>query len=326
MNAIVNIGTLIPFAISLSDGIKAAQNEFASTYVEIGAAIGANGDPGTFGGHVPAVALWNAQGQPEYLQLTTVDNDAICITYVSVSGNGVNWNWMGDTGYTCGGDWYPSTAKFGSDNYQPRCTWIDADHSDDLHNIALSMHMPDFNGDTGLTGEFNDNKDLLCNSKARFMQWRELPANPGQDSVPPMFNPPLEYNIDGSDKDISAIFKPGKVSKRDVPTFSNSTANIDHSINRPGHVVISDFKAHTATEVCGSDTSRGPSFVSTHDGTYCDMSTKTSHPVCSDIVKTGCFDVDALQLVGQRGRHARDVAARGVQQQYNTHERWTPAQ
>ncbi|OQN97041.1 hypothetical protein B0A48_16845 [Cryoendolithus antarcticus] len=124
MNAIVNIGTLIPFAISLSDGIKAAQNEFASIYVEIGAGIGANGDPGTFGGHVPAVALWNAQ--------------------------------------------------------------------DGLHNIALSMHMTDFNGDTGLTGEFNDNRDLLRNSKARSMQWRELPANPGQDSVPPMFIPPLE--------------------------------------------------------------------------------------------------------------------------------------
>lgn len=359
MNALINVGSLIPFAISLSDAIKGAQNTASSTTVEIGAGIGPNGDSGTFGGAVPAVAIWNEQGarlgqylpkgdkiaagttgtpivvsqtegatgQPEYLQLTTVNNDAICITYVSVAGNGVNWNWMGDVGYTCGGDWYPSTAKFGSDNYQPKCTWIDADHSDDLRFIAMSMHMPDFNGDKALVDEYNADNANLCNSKARFMQWGQLDVNPGYNQEPPFFSPPLQYNPDGSDSNIGALFAPGTVNKRDLPSSTNTTSNADNSINAPGHVVISDFKAHTAVEVCGSKTSRGPSFVSTQDGMYCDMSTKTTHPVCSASVTAGCFDVDAKQLVGQKfRRHARDLEAREVFKQYTTHEQWTPSE
>lgn len=358
MNAIINIGSLIPFAISLSDSIRGAQNVDSSTSVEIGAGIGPNGNAGSFGGAVPAISIWNeegarlgqfmpsngenikagtsnsqpitviqnqgATGQPEYIQLTTVNDDAICITYVTVSGNGVSWNWMGDVGYTCGADWYPSTAKFGSDNYQPRCTWIDADHSDGLRFIAMSMHMPDFNGDQALVSEYNKNNANLCNSKARFMMWGQLTVNPGYNQQPPMFSPPLEYNADGSDKDFSALFKPGTVKKRDLSSATNST--LDGSINQPGHVIISDYKAHSASEVCGSETSRGPSFVSTQDSTYCDMSTKTSYPLCSATVTTECFDVDTQELIGKGRRHARNLEAREVHKRYKTSDRWTPEQ
>lgn len=360
MNAIINVGSLIPFAISLSDSLKGAQNVDSSTSVEIGAGIGPGGAQGDFGGAVPAVSIWNeegarlgqykpsknekitagtsnskpitvtqnegATGQPEYILLTTVNTDAICITYVTVSGNGVSWNWMGDVGYTCGGDWYPSTAKFGSDNYQPKCTWIDSDHSDGLHFIAMSMHMPDFNGDQALVDEYNQNNPNLCNSKARFMQWGQLSVDPGYNSIPPMFSPPLQYNSDGSDVDFTALFKPGKVNKRDMASATNSTGNMDGSINQPGHVIISDYKAHNASEVCGSSTSRGPSFVSTQDGTYCDMSDKTTYPVCSATVTTGCFNVDTKQLIGKSRRHARELEAREVSKQYDTSDRWTPSQ
>lgn len=359
MNAIINVGSLIPFAISLSETLRGAQSVSSSTSIEIGAGIGANGDKGDFGGNYPAVSIWNAQGdrlgqyvpgndkidagtsnskpivveqnqgatgQPEYVQLTTVRDDALCITYVTASGNGVSWNWMGDIGYTCGGDWYPSTAKFGSDNYQPKCTWIDADHSDDLRFMAMSMHMPDFNGDTALTSEYNDHNEKLCNSKARFMQWGEVPTNPGQDFIPPMFSPPLEYKPDGSDTDFDALFKPGHVNdKRGITARDTSTkGKMDDSINRSGHVVISDYKAHSAKEVCDSQTSRGPSFVSTQDGLYCDMSTKTAYPVCSDTVTTACFDIEHKHLIAQGRNHARSLATREIKKQYKTHDRWTP--
>lgn len=332
MNAIINsLGLLIPFAMSLSDAVLGAQKVYSSTYVEIGAGFASvDATYESTGGAVPAISIWNeegsrlgqympsknekieagtsnsvpiyvpqdqgATGQPEYILLTTVNKDAICITYVTVSGNGVSWNWMGDVGQTCGGDWYPSTAKFGSDNYQPKCTWIDSDHSDGLRFIAMSMHMPDFNGDDGLVEEYNQyNYSTLCNSKARFMQWGQLSANPGYNSIPPMFSPPLKYNSNGSDVDLAALFKPGTVNKRDISPATNSTGNMDGSIDRLGHVVISDYKAHSASEVCESLTSRGPSFVSTHDGMYCDMSHKTSYPVCSATFTTECFDVDTKQ-------------------------------
>ena len=201
---------------------------------------------------------------------------------------------------------------------------IDANHSDGLRFTAMSMHMPDFNGNHALIREYNNNNAKLCNSKARFMQWGQLTVNPGYNQEPPMFSPPLQYNADGSDKEFSALFTPGTVSKRDMSSATNSTS--DGSINQPGHIIISDYKAHSASEVCRSETSCGPSFVSTLDGTYCDMSTKTSYPLCSATVTTGCFDLDAKELIGKRGRHARDLEAREVHKRYETSDRWTPEQ
>lgn len=115
---------------------------------------------------------------------------------------------MGDVAYTCGADWYPSTSNFGSDNHQPRCAWIDSDHSDKLRFIALSMHMPDFNGDQGAGQPIQRRttpRCALCNSKARFMRWGQLSPDdepPGYNEVSPMFSPPLQYEEDSSDKDI----------------------------------------------------------------------------------------------------------------------------
>lgn len=359
MNAIINAGSLlVPFAVSLSSEMQQAKASMSTTTVEILVGMGTNGESGDFGGAFPAISIWNAQGarlgqympkknrkikagtsdvatvyenegaagQPEYLQLTTVNNDAICVTHVVASGNGVSWTWLGDIGYTCGGDWYPSTSKDGTDNYQPKCIWIDADHSDGLHHIAMSMHMPDFNGDSALSDEYDAHKDNLCDSKARFMLWGQLPVNPGYNSIPPMFKPALQYADNGTDKDFKALFKPGRVNKRDIQPITNSTGNSDGSINRPGHVVISDYKAHCAEDVCNSKTSRGPSFVSTQDGMYCDMSTKTIHPLCSSAVKYGCFDINTQELIGPNRRRPRDLKAREVQKQYSTHERWVPSQ
>lgn len=138
-NAIINIAGLVPFAMTFSDALKGGQANAASTTVEIGVGIGGNS-----GGSPPAVSLWNVNGdhmgqhtpgdndhvnegqtatmsigtdtsgQPEYIYIDTMYSDAICMTYVAVSGSGVSWTWMGDIGWTCGADWYPSTAKFGS--------------------------------------------------------------------------------------------------------------------------------------------------------------------------------------------------------------------
>jgi len=360
-NAIVNIGFLVPFFIVLGNDIAKAKDDSTSTAVEIIAGMGPNTDGG-----IPHVSLWNADGkrmgqampkkgaklakgastmdsdktaihvkdnlnsggQPEYILLTTVDDDALCITQVTVSGHGIEWTWMGDINWQCGGDWYPSTAKSGNDNWQPKCAWIDANHSDNLRYIAISMHMPDFNPDKGLIDEYNDHPDNLCHSKARFMQWGELAVNPGFNAIPPMFSPALQYNDDGSDKDFDALFKPGWKDKRDdaLNAPGNYTADMNGKIAQPGHVVISDYNAHSAEEVCGSESSRGPSFVSMRENVYCDMESKTHYPLCSTTVTGNCFDVDEMHLLGEPRKHARDLSARNVQKRYVTSERWTPEQ
>jgi len=104
----------------------------------------------------------------------------------------------------------------------------------------------------------------------------------------PFFDPPLAYDrANGSDVDFEALFKPGRTHKREAAPNVDLTANMDGTVNRPSHVVISDYKAHNALDVCASQSARGPSFVSIQDGTYCDMSTKTYYPICSNETVAG---------------------------------------
>ena len=144
---------------------------------------------------------------------------------------------------------------------------------------------------------------------------------------PKFFDPPLQYNTDGSDKDFSALFKPGKThSKRDDVAESAIEPTRDSNIFRRGHVIISRHAAHGAVDLCQSASSRGPSFVSIDEKTYCDMSTKTHYPLCSSTLTGGCFDVDTMELIGRPRRHVRDLETRDVRKRYVTHEVWEPSQ
>lgn len=56
----------------------------------------------------------------------------------------------------------------------------------------------------------------------------------------------------------------------------------------PGHVNIT---SHKAENMCNSETSWGPDFVSP-DGMFCDMGTKTLSPLYSNQNVQGCVDID----------------------------------
>lgn len=358
----INAGFLAPMGISIADLIKQkADAKYTSTNVQIVAGHGSS----DAGGTIPDVALWDVNGarigqwaskgkklaagdstgdkkdtqisilekqgvndgQPHYVLLTMTNDDAICISQVVVDGHNVQWSWMGDVAYTCGADWYQSDYPAGNDNYMPKCGWIDKNHSDGLNYVAMSMHMPDFNPDSGLVKEYNTHKENLCESLARYDRIKDFEKGFDADNyIPAFFKPALAYNGDGSDKDVKAIFKPGRThSKRDT-TDTPVNATMNGSINRPGHVVISEHKAHSAVELCDSSTSRGPSFAAIHENRYCDMSTKTHYPLCSQDVSTGCFDADNKRLLSQpRRRHARDLETRDIQKQYVTSETWGPS-
>ncbi|EUC37755.1 hypothetical protein COCVIDRAFT_92992 [Bipolaris victoriae FI3] len=82
----------------------------------------------------------------------------------------------------------------------------------------------------------------------------------------------------------------GSIFKRDEPTI------VDHRL------VISSEPGHNATELCASNTSRGPDFVSLFEGIYCNMETRETVPVC-DTGATGlCFNAEAKQLQKPDGR------------------------
>lgn len=76
-------------------------------------------------------------------------------------------------------------------------------------------------------------------------------------------------------------------------------------------LVVSRDAQHSAKEVCESDSSHGPDFVSVPEKLFCDMGTKTLWLFCEDDKDQGpCFDIDTKQLRGT-SIVGRDVESTG---------------
>lgn len=62
-------------------------------------------------------------------------------------------------------------------------------------------------------------------------------------------------------------------------------------------LVVDDVPSHNAHALCESANSAGPSFVNLEHGYFCDMQTKTIHPVCKEQNdKSVCFDMEQKDL------------------------------
>ncbi|KAL6721491.1 hypothetical protein ACLMJK_000595 [Lecanora helva] len=84
-------------------------------------------------------------------------------------------------------------------------------------------------------------------------------------------------------------------------------------------LVISDIQKHSAEELCASDSSHGPDFVSKYENKFCDMETKTIHPLCDGSLQTECFDID------QNGKKLRKRGGMGgrITKEYGKIQSWT---
>lgn len=333
----------------------------ASTSFSIGIGGSINGDFNA-GGSVPHVAFWDVNGgriaqykgdenghlnqnydwtqsvdndqtdpqgaprQPEYVSVVAQETDAICISYIYASGNGAQYAWYGDMGYTCDADWYPSNFTVGDGHYQPKCVWIDSDHTNGLKARGLSLHFPDFTASQpGQQNEYNNNKDTLCKSDPRMGFWPDILP----DSIIPFFSPPLIYNPDGSDVDTSLVInKPKRRRSVESPRLSKRGGRQ----LRPGHLIISNHQSHSAQELCESETSIGPDFVSTNESVFCDMAAKEWWPLCSSTITTSCFELNTQTMEGNNpgnrapGKtvHARNTATGRVipDKSYDTSVIW----
>jgi len=360
----VNAGLLAPMGVSFADMVtQSKNNKLAHTNIEIVAGHGV----ADAGGSLPDISVWNDDGArlgqwqakgrklvpggssadkpdtsitilesqgvddtPSYVLLTMASDDAICITQINVSGHDFTPTWMGDVAQHCGADWYQSNRPTGSDHYMPKCMWLDKNHSDGLRYVGMSLHMGDFNTDPGVLAEYNAHKENLCESMPRFNRIKDFESGVDADNaIPPFFSPPLKYNTtDQTDVDFAALFKNGRFQDKRDNNRRGLGMTTNGSVDKPGHVIISDWKQHSAVELCESDSSRGPSFAATEEGRYCDMSTKIHHPLCSATVTGNCFNVDTKQRLGpapSARQHARDLdAAQPVHKQYYTSARWGP--
>ncbi|KAH8903813.1 hypothetical protein BR93DRAFT_884413 [Coniochaeta sp. PMI_546] len=274
-----------------------------------------------------------AQADPFYVMISNFENNAICISAIYVTNGIVNSVFYGDIGYMCGMSWYPSTRELDSNFYTPRCVGLDADHTNGINARALSLHLNDMAAQPNKLAEYNENIDTLCKSTPRFSFWGNLTP----DGQIPFFTPPLQYNQDsgnggqGADKDPKAVIdkdnqydKSVCVSqkehhhKRSSQTMKRRGGVKTSNIN-PAHLVITDYDAHSAQEVCEHPNSVGWDIVSTKEGLFCDLTDRQLYPLCSPTVTVNCFDLGTLQLktLGERdGSFA--VHPRG----YNTTAHW----
>jgi len=272
----------------------------------------------------------------EYISISSGGSDALCIAYVYVTmANGDHWAVYGDIGYQCQHAWYLSNLLVGgqANIYYPKCVWIDSPKTPDGPNNfpqGMSIHIPDFLATEARNKQYQDLPDTMCKSTPRFTMWPKL----HEMNCIPVFDPPLEYNDNSTDKDLKAIFTDGKVHcdpgpGKDVDAqqmeqlqrwtqgrFAHATYGVKRRSNlkrnnacMDHHVVITDIDSHSAKEVCESHTSVGPDFVSTKEGLYCDMCTHELWHVCSATIVKGCFDLTTKNMRPGGGLQGRDEAS-----------------
>jgi hypothetical protein len=147
----------------------------------------------------------------------------------------------------------------------PKCTWIDADHTNGIQAGMLMI------GWTRFTGE------LPSGSNPRaYCGYPGLRAYTGKD---------------GS----------GSIFKRHTTELSLPLTEAEHALAKrkiDSRLVITSHPSHNATELCESTTSRGPDMVNVSENVYCDMESRTTLPLCAGSSDVDCFNVDTKQKQG----------------------------
>jgi hypothetical protein len=70
-----------------------------------------------------------------------------------------------------------------------------------------------------------------------------------------------------------------------------------HRWCKENQLVISEYEGHSAVEVCESESSWGPDFVSIAEGVFCDMCERQHYPLCGkESGGSTCFDLSTQQL------------------------------
>jgi hypothetical protein len=349
MAGLLNVIAAVFGGISLVPGLesifKPQTPPDQTTIVQI--TLGTGNLSASLGGNVPGVSLWDVEGQSiggvfgsssiepqgntisipvvanttvgnvaaEYIAVTNGGDDAVCVAAVGVTfPTGQQTAFMTNIGVTCGADWYPSLPVIPDSNLQSSCIWIDRDGSNGLRFQGFGVHLTDFVNSYALSQEYLNNTASMCKSGPRFRMYEQLKT---EDSIL-VFNPPLQYNEDGSDADISKVINnpgvPGDlnmalqnaVCSREAfgagcPGAARPKAKRDSQFMQ-GQLVISAYAQHSAREVCESDTSHGPDFASVNEGLYCDMDQKKLWNICSQNVTQMCFDTEQFQMRGSNFR------------------------
>lgn len=112
----------------------------------------AGGDSISAGGIIDTtIDSFSNGARAEYAGIAATDN-AVCVAWITVKqfDGTAGGAWTGDIGYSCGQHWYENHEMAGytdeeqKNEYIPKCTWLDADHTGDAPSAALKFYTPGY--------------------------------------------------------------------------------------------------------------------------------------------------------------------------------------
>ncbi|KAL2680618.1 hypothetical protein Neosp_008220 [[Neocosmospora] mangrovei] len=143
---------------------------------------------------------------------------------------------------------------------KPFCTWIDGDGTNGLFVKSFRIHFPTFAPDTKTP--YSKNPKSYC-GKHGFLGYRDL-----------QMRQPVR-----------------------VPNNSKKPVGPQRRSTSGTRVIVTKEAGYNTTELCTSETSWGPDFVSLDEGLYCDMDSRELLPVChQDKDIAPCFDAKAIKV------------------------------
>ncbi|KAL8711714.1 MAG: hypothetical protein Q9220_003885 [cf. Caloplaca sp. 1 TL-2023] len=247
--------------------------------------------------------------QTPTLDFTAWGTDGICISDVYMK-------WADNQAFAFDGSWFKwcnmwwyhssiSLTTSTGDEFRPPCGWLDQDKSEGHALVGFRVDMLELQNIPNKNAWGKDDVQEYCHETFKFSgssQGQYLQGN-------------LDTTGDGN-----------KGQRRDVSSSgsaTNKTLAITDSNGQRRKLVVSDFEGQSAQELCDSDKSRGPDFVSMAEGKYCDMSEKKVYKFCSDHTRRECFSLDegGKRLKRRGGLKDKNDS---VQREYGEITRWGP--
>ncbi|VBB76675.1 Putative protein of unknown function [Podospora comata] len=273
--------------------------------------------------------------------------DGICIPYMSATWvDEQKYGWVGDIGSYCGQKWYysnywvrpPVFLHLSATNHfltmlsteqvantQPRCTWVDRDHSHGVKAGMIMVHWPSFHtNDNWVSGDPNPRSKCGYPGFRAYKNWGDAEVTEWWKRDDTNTTTPAEITIDDGVFDPNN-FDGSKWVETDYTSGDSSSVVIagrqiikKRTVRKlDPRLVISNSPFHKASELCESETSFGPDFVSLVEGMYCNMETSELLPLCTEGLQRGCFHLE------QKTHVKRDGVVSEGQKEYEHILDWT---
>jgi len=199
--------------------------------------------------------------------------------------------------------------------HKTACLWLDKDHSGGIKYDSLHLYLPHFGKDETKSGT-KYSADWYCKNRATMQffnkgdetrYWKPDGTRSLEDDEATVANQTLAgAPAPQEEEEPPAVGKNCTDSKppthqRNKKPHHKKPEHQQHqrkkrSAGMEAELVVSTDEAHTASELCGSETSHGPDFVSVAEKLFCDMGAKTLWPLCNDVVTTSCFHLESKTL------------------------------